>query len=359
MGGLDYRPDWLAARERLTTWWNGGSLGRAVLLMTARRAAPPSDLTPRPAPAGWLGRYSMADPDYSIHLARWVPATQEYFGEACPNWATGDLAPGCVALYLGCRGVEMQDTTWLEPCLESPAGARFELDPTNRYWRWTCDQIAAVAPLARGRFLQAFPDLIEGLDVLAALRGTDHLLLDLLDRPEWVAASLARLTDLYFAYYDRVYEAIRDEVGGSHFWAWAPGRLAKLQCDFSAMISPQQFRDLMLPVLTDMTARLGYSMYHLDGLAAARAHLDALLELPRLQMVQWTAGAGHPGTGDPCWFPLYHRILDAGKKINLWAQFDQLPALRREFGAQSEQLLINLGVADAAQAAQAIRLMEG
>ena len=70
------------------------------------------------------------------------------------------------------------------------------------------------------------------------MRDSQTLLIDLLDRPEWVHRQLDRITDLYFHYYDRLYEQSKDEVGGSVFWAWAPGRMAKLQCDFSAMIGP-------------------------------------------------------------------------------------------------------------------------
>ena len=44
----------------------------------------------------------------------------------------------------------------------------------------------------------------------------------------------------------QLYDLLRDDRGGSHFWAWAPGRMAKLQCDFSAMISPQMFRQFMV-----------------------------------------------------------------------------------------------------------------
>jgi len=83
---------------------------------------------------------------------------------------------------------------------------------------------------------------------------------------------------------------MRDEVGGSIFWAWAPGRMAKFQCDFSAMISPAMFGEFMVPVLREMTERVSYCMYHWDG-PGALGHHDHLLSLPRLTMLQWTPGA--------------------------------------------------------------------
>ena len=77
----------------------------------------------------------------------------------------------------------------------------------------------------RGKFLLEFPDFIEGLDTLAAMRDTQRLLVDLVERPGWVHESLAKITECWRRVYDTYYEFMADEVGGSSFWAWAPGRI--------------------------------------------------------------------------------------------------------------------------------------
>ncbi len=46
-------------------------------------------------------------------------------------------------------------------------------------------------------------------------------------------------------------------------------------------------------------------------------HLEHLLDIPELNGIQWTAGAGNPGQGDPVWFPLYKRIQARGKLLVL------------------------------------------
>ncbi len=122
-----------------------------------------------------------------------------------------------------------------------------------------------VAPHAQSRFLQAFPGFIEGLDTLAAMRGTMRLLEDLIERPEWVHASLRKITDLYFRYYDVIFDLIRDDTGGSVFWVLGPGRTAEFQCDSSAMILPAMSAELMVPILAEMTERVSYALYHWDG----------------------------------------------------------------------------------------------
>ncbi|MBT3343574.1 MAG: hypothetical protein HN712_03275 [Gemmatimonadetes bacterium] len=342
MSGLIYREDADEVRDRLTHWWTGGSLGRPPLLITVPRDKPLLDLPPRDEPEGWVTHYSTSDFDYRLHLALNACNGQHYLGEAMPCTAP-DLGANCLALYLGCRGVEMPGTVWFEPCIDTPDSAVFDIDPHNDDWDFT--QRLAQAQLQQGgeRFLTSFPDLIEGLDTLAAMRGTQALLVDLLERPEWVEASLTRITELYFHYYDALYELISDERGGSHFWAWAPGRMAKLQCDFSAMISPDMYQQFMVPVLNAMCPRFDHCMYHWDGPGAVE-HLDAMLTVSDLDMIQWTPGAGAEPVADRVWWPLYHRIIDADKKVILLGVdgLEAVAQLQREFGPQLEKFMLGI-----------------
>ena len=54
------------------------------------------------------------------------------------------------------------------------------------------------------------PDLMEGLDVLAALRGTDKVLLDTVMRPELLESQLQAVNDIYFKVFDELYDIIRE-----------------------------------------------------------------------------------------------------------------------------------------------------
>ena len=359
MSDLLYRPNWAEARERLTTWWNGGDIGRAAAQFTVRRETPHEDIEVLPEPEGWVTSYSWRSLPYRVNLARRQSLYTDYVGEATPWSAPGDLGPGCVSLYLGCEGHEMPGTVWMEQCIASPEQARFEVDRNNFYWNFTLQAHRETLRYSPGRFLHQFPDLIEGLDTLAAMRGSMELLTDMIDRPEWVRACLRQITDRYFYYYDVLYNLMRDEVGGSVFWAWAPGRMTKLQCDFSAMLSPAMFADFMKPVLVEMTERVGYSMYHLDG-PEALGHVDTLLSVPGLNMIQWTPGAGEPFTDDPIWFPLYRRVIDAGKTLFIFAtDLPHLEAIKREFGSGCKQMLINMSFQTHQDAAAALRVLEG
>jgi 5-methyltetrahydrofolate--homocysteine methyltransferase len=118
--------------------------------------------------------------------------------------------------------------------------------------------------------------------------------------------------------------------------------MSKFQCDFSAMISPQMYAEFMVPVLRTLTERVDYCMYHWDG-PAAIPHHDHLLSLPELTMIQWTPGAGNTSPTDKRWWPLYHKTLEAGKKLMIGVEDLQgLRALRREFGPRLKQFLISM-----------------
>ena len=339
MSALLYRPDMDAVRSRLKIWWEGGDIGRPALAITVPREAPIEEIAEMPQPPGWVTDYSTSNYAYRVNLAARQCINTLYLAEAVPSVAP-DLAPNCLALYLGCHGIDMPGTVWCEPISDQLDDLRFEYDPNNFYWQFSRRLAHDQLGLAVDKFLLQFPDLIEGLDTLAAMRGTDRLLIDLIERPEWVHACLRQITDRYFHYYDILYDLMRDETGGSIYWLWAPGRMTKLQCDFSAMISPMMFKEFMVPVLTEMCERVSYSIYHWDG-PGAIPHHDHLLSISQLKMIQWTPGAGTETTGNRRWYPLYHKTVDAGKKVFLYMEtIAEFEALAREFGGKLKQFYL-------------------
>jgi hypothetical protein len=356
MSGLLYREDLDEVRKRLTVWWNGGDIGRPAMLVNIRRPKPLPTVPAMPKPAGWITDYSISNLEYRVNMAARGGADRLCLGDNVP-YASPDLAPNCLALYLGCKAKESPGTVWCEPFITEPKTPDFKFDPDNIYWKFTLRLANEMKRVGKDKFLLHFPDLIEGLDTLAGMRGTEELLYDLIERPEWGHACLRSITDLYFHYYDILYNLMRDEVGGSCFWMWAPGRMAKFQCDFSAMISPDMFGEFMVPVLKEMCERVSYCMYHWDG-PGAIPHHDHLLSIPGLKMIQWMPGAGTDPEPSPRWWPLYHKTFDAGKKIFMWCGDEEaLRKMKKEFGQQFKQFAIAFG-SDSLTPAQAEELVK-
>jgi len=237
--------------------------------------------------------------------------------------ATTDLGPGSLATFLGSQPGFNEDTVWFHSCIEQESDPEtlppLRFDENNPWWKTSERIIRACVEMSSGKYLVGCPDLVENMDALASLRGSQTLCLDLLERPEWVEQKIAELNEVWFAAYQRIYDLIKLEDGSSAFGAfyiWGPGKVAKVQCDASAMISPQMYRRFVVPSLTAQCAWLDHSLYHLDGTQAI-AHLDALLEIEPLDAIEWTPQAGIETGGHPRWYDLYRRILAAGKSVQI------------------------------------------
>ncbi|QUI24815.1 hypothetical protein HZI73_22035 [Vallitalea pronyensis] len=322
-------------KDRLTKWWHGHGLGRPAMHLTMmdkdyslnyQGECPKGDIHPK---------YTFKSMAYRLYLEEKNLYNKIYYGEAIPC-CDADLAAGVLALFLGCHGIEKKDTVWIEADFEHHDTIPIQIDPDNFYyqffWRLQTHLKEKYGDLACG-----FPDLIEGIDIYAAMGGTQNTLFDIVDCPDKLLRTIEKIDEAYLHYYDNIYEKIKDSRGGSMFWIWAPGKISKVQCDISAMLSPDMFNQFTMPTLKKIIQHMDYSIYHLDGPDATR-HIDAILSIDELDVVQWTPGASSDmlscGTYHSRWYPMYHKIIEAGKKIMLQGinSSDKLKKLKDEFG---------------------------
>jgi len=308
-----WKPDWPQAKANLTKWWEHKGL---ALDVTAPRRKPIEDIPEPKKPADLRTAYT--DPVYRCSAAEHRMARTFYGGEAFPYY-DAILGPGSLGSFLGAKPGFSERTVWYDPCIEAPDSfgpIRFSTKG-NEWWDIHIALIEEGRRRAKGRYLLGVPDLIENVDTLAAMRGTEPLLMDLYERPDWVKARTEEINQAFFAAFDGIYKLVKDEEGGSAFAAfdiWGPGKTAKVQCDFSCMISPEMFREFVVPCLSAQCQWLDCSMYHLDGTTAMQ-HLDALLGIEALDAIEWTPQAGKPKGGSPEWYDLYKAIKAGGKSV--------------------------------------------
>lgn len=301
--------------DRFEDWWNRDNHGLPLMDVVAVRddavwtVQPPSDPAAQYLDAGYL-----------LAAQRERLRNCLFLGDGFAS-ISADLGPGSLALYLGTEPHFAKDTVWYEPSIsdieEEP---RFAFDPENKWWKLHKALIREVKVAAGRDFLVNIPDLIENMDIYSAMRGPQDAIFDMMDEPEKVERALTQIDGAYFRYYDEMYDLVRDENGIASYTAFAilgRGRIAKIQCDFSAMISPQQFRRFVLPSLKKQAAQLDHTLYHLDGPDAIR-HVPAIMEIEDLDALQWTCGAGQPDGACPRWYPIYDQVTAAGK--GLWVQ---------------------------------------
>jgi 5-methyltetrahydrofolate--homocysteine methyltransferase len=305
---MEFRPDFPAVKERWRRYHKGESKRPMVLTVV-----PKAGMAPVPAPGCF--RCAFGDIDKIAEDVLRAAASREFLGDAIPsyqiNFTAGHLAP---LLGAGLKyNPASPDTTWIVPRQASLSDVEIRFDPENEWWERTVDCIRRLRRHFDGKLILYGPRLVGGLDCLAAMRGTQELLMDLMDNPDDVHRALAQV--------DRALDEIRPRLAqeldvkrfGSmtRFGIYHEGMMDAPQCDFSAMIGPEMFREFELPSLRKQIAGLDDATYHLDGQDAIK-HLEAVCEIEKITALQWVPGAQLAPVDDD-WRSLHRRIDALGK----------------------------------------------
>ncbi|MDO9087249.1 MAG: hypothetical protein Q7U53_13665 [Anaerolineaceae bacterium] len=240
-----------------------------------------------------------------------------WFGGAFPKFWP-NYGPGLMAAFLGSKLNIQSDTVWFDPLgVEQLSEIQPRFDLHNLWWQRVQKLTTLAARRWDGKVMVGFTDLGGNLDILASLRGSEKLLLDLSDSPEEVLGLLTEITRLWMKYYDQLFNLTNGKEWGTSGWSplWAPGKLYMLQSDFSYMISPRMFKRFVLPDLTACCDFLEYPFYHLDGIGQLN-HLDQILAIPNLRGIQWIPGAGQPEPEE--WLDVLKKIRTAGKLCQVY-----------------------------------------
>ena len=273
---------------------------------------------------------------YATHRDRWMDVVQtakwinynientEYYADAMPT-CYPNLGPEIFSAICGCDYYFGPETTWTSPNIIDWE-KDYDTAVVNRNSEYFIAIDAFIRELlkySKDKFAVGFTDFHAGADHLAALRDPAVLCTDLYDYPEYVKATLADSYVEYYKLYEYFYNLMT--LNGEYTSSWinlaVDGRYNVVQNDFSCMISTKMFEEFFLEGLIDECNKLDKCIYHLDGPDALK-HLDMLLEIKKLNAVQWVCGAGNEGFSR--WIPVYQKIQKARKGIHLWADIREL-----------------------------------
>jgi hypothetical protein len=238
-----------------------------------------------------------------------------YYGEAFPllNFNLGAVSHA--GYFAGAR-YRYRESLWFEPTILDLTKDAVRFDPGQLLYKKTMELADALAAAAGGQFFVSMPDTGGVIDCLAHLRGSENLLVDLVESRAWVQDSVRTILDVWLATTEAVYQRLKgaNEGGSSVGWlsTWAEGRHAQAQCDLSVMISPKDFRELVVPEIKGQAGWMDHALYHLDGREQVR-HLDALLQSEEVDCIQWTCVEGQPPP--TAFLPELRRIQRAGKRL--------------------------------------------
>lgn len=189
--------------------------------------------------------------------------------------------------------------------------------PDNPWWARTVGLAQAAFERFGDSIVVGFPNFGGALDILASLRGTQNLLMDLALNPEVVKRFEHKIADIWAQYVHAMYEVLVNAgQTGSTSWigVWGSGKAFPIQSDVASMISPRMFAEFVAPTLKHMASALDQCIYHWDS-RGQLIHLDQLLAIDEIHALQWVPGEGNPPCDDDEWIPYYRRIAEAGKGI--------------------------------------------
>lgn len=332
--------NWERSKERLAALWEKEILDRCCISVEAPKAG----LTN----ISYEDSYSQMDltkyyTDAEFILERNLNKFENtyYGGDAFP-FIFPYLGTGGHIAYL--KNVNMEfakDTIWFHEVIKDWETDQVEYDAESPILKKQIEIIKYLTAQSKGRYFVSMPDNCGSTDGLSQIRGTDKLMFDFIEEPKKVKEAVKKIIKVLISTGDSMFDIIRENnLGGSvHSWmqTWCPGKHMQLQCDLSVMISPQMFEEFVLPEIEETTKWLDRSIYHLDGQEQIR-HLDMLLSVKKLDMIQWTPVEGQPFTSE--FIPVLKKIQKAGKGLVLIPQAWEVQKLMNELSPRGLQLVV-------------------
>lgn len=149
---------------------------------------------------------------------------------------------------------------------------------------------------AQGEYPVCQPLLRGPVDMAAAALGDEALCLALIDQPERARRLLDSCTEIFIAV-ARAWTAVVPPFAGGYclYGLWAPGTMVRTQCDNAALLSPELYRDFLLPCDERICADFDFPLIHThSGFVGMVAPI--LIQVRGLRAVQvsldWPAGPG-------------------------------------------------------------------
>jgi len=305
-----YKKNFDETKKYFRAFWAGELLDRPLIAVIAPQSG---KAFPVPYLAG------AKDGNYLPHLKQFETyAENTYFaGESLPAFDVS-LGPDQYAAFLGGEIVfaENSGTTWVNAFWnDNWAGREIKINTANGgYFDRLISAYKTVADFAKGRFLVNMADLHGNIDALSAARNPQNLCIDLYDYPDEIGRAVNAVVDTFPFVVDSIAGA--GNMGKNGYIGWAPTyseeKFAVLQCDFSCMLSPDMARKYVIPALEREASHLKHNVYHYD-VVNALGHLDDILAIKNIDVIQWVPGAGQPRTIE--WLDLLKKIQKAGKKL--------------------------------------------
>ncbi len=346
---MRFKPDIDKVRERLYAFWENEIIDRACVAVWAPKekgvniSAFIND-TYCPDQAS-LVRY-WTDPE-TIRKNNMKRLENTYLGGECLPAIFQNYGTAGHCNYFGAKPSYGKDTIWFDPVWESLDDAKDSYDESALIKHLSIAQY--LVEHAKDDYFVAMPDHCGTLDAICHLYGTEKVLCSFIEEPEKLKNAIHQVNEGWKISIEKFFSVLWDHCGGgsAHMWMHllAPGKMAQMQCDLAVMLSPDMYREFVIPELLGQMEMLDYPVYHFDGIEQV-THLPYLLELDQLKAIQWTHVAGQPSASN--YLPVLKQIQNAGKGLIIMAPPSDVPILMDNLSSRG--LYIHVEASDVEEA---------
>lgn len=120
----------------------------------------------------------------------------------------------------------MDFTSWVKPfVLDWDHHSNLRIDPDNRWWKLYLELVRRCVAAGEAKWVTAYPDLHTGIDGLAAIRGPENLMMDMVENPQAVHRAMRQMTRLWVEIVDTVSDIVLPVDQGTSNWTmgWSQG----------------------------------------------------------------------------------------------------------------------------------------
>lgn len=245
-------------------------------------------------------------------------------GEDFPFVASPFVYIPWMEAIMGCPVSATRSTIWAEPCVadwRNWTPPRSVLD--NPWAQKLLDILKALITHADGRYPVSNTMMRGPSDMMAAMGGAEQLAVAVMDYPDRMK-EIARVCGEIFVEIGKAQQELIPTSrngymdGDRGFRVWAPDKMIWLQEDAMALLSPQIYRDIFLPVDRYISNEFPAIAFHLHGSALwGGIDLAAAPEIDVIELNFEAAVIDIERTFEVC------KIIQKSKPLVIWKLYDK------------------------------------
>ena len=322
---LKYKPDFSRAQQYWRAFWQKELIDRPCTCVWVHTA-------PTPLRSSATQPVDITDFQAVFKVEEKYLQSCLHLGEAMPIFRPG-FGPDQFAGFLGApiKMTEDNSTSWSEKIVddwESFLPLRIRKD--SACWRNMKRFHAAAEAHCKGKCLLCDIDLHSNIDALEGLRGAQKLLFDLIDTPELIREAMQQARRIYREVSDEFNDyGEKDRWGtASSLFLYSQERCGSIQADFICLLSPDMFREFVMPAIEEEAEYFDHSCFHLDGPDSLK-HLDDILAIESIDAIQWVPGVSNKPQLQ--WSEVLHRIQAARKNIIIYGTPEEIKEIHGQY----------------------------